>query len=92
MGASRVTAFASKQSPDESSHLLPEGTLWRLDVLANAEPIRDGFRYGTTPSGAFQHTPPDRPAPSLEFGVKYHFVVVELVGLLSLNCTFTLER
>lgn len=81
------------QNPGVPPNLdLPEGTLWRIDVLADSSPIQDGFRYGTTPSGVYQHTPPDRPAPALEFGTKYHFVVVKQVGLLAVNCTFQLER
>jgi hypothetical protein len=27
----------------------PEGTIWRLDVLPNAEALESGFRYATTP-------------------------------------------
>lgn len=71
---------------------LPEGTLWRLDVLPNAEPIRAGFRYGDTPAGSYQHTPPASPAPALPFAKTYHFVVIKYVGLTSVNCTFELGK
>jgi len=71
---------------------LPEGTIWRLDVLPNAEPIRAGFRYGDTPPGSYQHTPAASPAPALPFATTYHFVVIEYVGLTSVNCTFELGK
>jgi hypothetical protein len=71
---------------------LPEGTLWRLDVLPNAAALKDGFHYGSTPAGSFQNTPPSTPAPALEFGKRYHFVVIQYVGITQTNCTFTLER
>ncbi|HEX2872056.1 MAG TPA: hypothetical protein VHP33_12385 [Polyangiaceae bacterium] len=69
---------------------VPEGTLWRLDVLPNAEPIRAGFHYGDTPPGSYQHTPAATPAPRLYFATTYHFVVIKYVGLTSVNCTFEL--
>lgn len=69
---------------------LPDGTLWRLDVLPNAEALREGFRYGETPPGSYQHTPAASPAPRLYFATTYHFVVIKYVGLTAVNCTFEL--
>jgi len=84
---------ANTQNPGVPPNLdLPAGTLWRLDVLPSDDPISAGFRYGTTPPGSFQHTPASTPAPPLFFGKTYHFVVVPLVGLTSVNCTFELQR
>jgi hypothetical protein len=71
---------------------LPEGTLWRLDVLASAPAIQGGLRYGSTPPGTFQRVPADAPAPNLQFGHRYHFVIVESVGVTAINCTFELRR
>ncbi len=71
---------------------LPEGTLWRLDVLPSADALVSGFRYGATPKGSYQNTPPATPAPKLYFGKKYHFVVIKSVGLTAVNCTFELGK
>jgi hypothetical protein len=68
---------------------LPEGTLWRLDVLASANPVDSGVRYGTTPEGTFQYWPEKTPAPKLTKGKTYHFVALRDVGLLMSNCLFT---
>ncbi|MES1183712.1 MAG: hypothetical protein ABUL60_07835 [Myxococcales bacterium] len=71
---------------------LPEGTLWRLDVLPSADALPSGFRYGTTPPGSYQHTPEAGPAPQLYFGKTYHFVVIKSVGLMDVNCRFELGK
>lgn len=71
---------------------LPEGTLWKLNVLPNAPALKDGFHYGATPTGSYQHTPEATPAPQLYFGKRYHFVVVQWVGLMAVNCTFELGK
>ena len=68
---------------------LPEGTLWRLDVLASAEPIASGLRYGTTPEGSFQVLPVERAAPRLERGREYLLTVLRDVGLPNASCLFT---
>ena len=67
---------------------LPEGTLWRLDVLASQQPIASGFKYGTTPRGTFQHTPETTAAPALVPGQRYHMTVLLDVGLPIVNCIF----
>jgi hypothetical protein len=66
----------------------PEGTLWRLDVLANAEALENGFRYGTTPDGSFQVVPAAHPAPALDAGNTYQLTVLRDVGVTSTNCLF----
>jgi hypothetical protein len=71
---------------------LPEGTLWRLDVLPSADALPAGFRYGTTPAGSYQHTPAAEAAPQLYFGKTYHFVVIKYVGLTAVNCRFELGK
>lgn len=66
----------------------PEGTLWKLDVLASAQPIEPGLKYGTTPPGSFQALPATEPAPQLEPGRIYQLTVLRDVGLPLANCTF----
>jgi hypothetical protein len=66
----------------------PKGTLWRLDVLANAEALKSGFRYGTTPEGSFQAIPDARPAPALDSGKTYQLTVLRDVGVTLTNCLF----
>jgi hypothetical protein len=68
---------------------LPEGTLFRLDVLASAAPITSGVAYGTTPAGSFQAYPEDARASTLEEGTRYHLYVLKDVGLPLANCVFT---
>ncbi len=68
---------------------LPEGTIWRLDVLASANPIESGLRYGSTPEGTFQSFPEKTPTARLTKGQKYHFVALRDVGIMMSNCIFT---
>lgn len=66
----------------------PEGTLWRLDVLASADAIEDGFAYGATPEGSFQAWPERGRAPALAEGRTYHLFVLRDVGVSIASCTF----
>jgi len=68
---------------------LPEGTLWRLDVLASQPPVASGLEYGTTPDGSFQVFPETGRAPALEEGTTYHIAVLLDVGLPVASCLFT---
>lgn len=67
----------------------PEGTLWRLDVLASADPVAAGFRYGTTPAGSAQAIPLAGRAPALQVGTTYQLFVMRDVGSVAANCLFT---
>jgi hypothetical protein len=67
----------------------PEGTLWRLDVLASERALPSGVEYGTTPEGSFQHVPAAHAAPALHEGTTYHLNVLLDVGLPTANCLFT---
>jgi hypothetical protein len=71
---------------------LPEGTLWRLDVLPSAQPMASGLAYGTTPTGSFQAFPPRTAAAPLEPGATYHLTVLRDVGLPVTNCLFEYGR
>jgi hypothetical protein len=67
----------------------PEGTLWRLDVLADQPALASGsLRYGTSPTGSFQSLPVRGPAPELLVGKNYHLVVLQDPGLPIANCEF----
>jgi hypothetical protein len=67
----------------------PDGTLWRLDVLASAAPLPPGFSYGQTPPGSFQMLPEQGAAPALERGTTYQLAVLKDVGVPLANCLFT---
>ncbi len=67
---------------------LPDGTLWRLDVLASADPLPSGIAFGRTPPGSFQTYPEHSPAAPLQRGTRYHFYVLYDVGLPAANCNF----
>jgi hypothetical protein len=68
---------------------LPAGTLWRVDVLASAAPMKGSFAYGSTPEGSFQVEPASQRAPALEQGQRYKLYALRDVGLPVINCTFT---
>jgi hypothetical protein len=68
---------------------LPDGTVWRIDVLASAAPLAGTIAYGTTPDGSFQTQPAAESAPALERGKNYKLYVLRDVGLPVINCIFT---
>jgi len=68
---------------------LPEGTLWRIDVLASAAPLAGELAYGSTPEGSFQVQPAAERAPAMERGKRYKLYALTDVGLPSINCNFT---
>lgn len=68
---------------------LPEGTLWRLDVAATANPLASGVIYGTTPTGTKQKFPANAEAPSLTKGESYWLYVLKDVGFPISSCIFT---
>jgi hypothetical protein len=67
---------------------LPDGTLWRLDVLASAEALHGEVRYGETPKGSFQAVPSSGHAPALQVGTRYKLYVLQDVGVPVINCNF----
>jgi hypothetical protein len=68
---------------------LPDGTLWRLDVRADHEPLASGVPFGRTPPGTFQVFPESTPALPLTRGETFQLVVLRDVGLSLVNCLFT---
>jgi hypothetical protein len=67
---------------------LPEGTLWRLDVRANAKALTSGIAFAQTPEGTFQAYPDSTPAAPLSRGERYQLFVLLDVGVPLVNCTF----
>lgn len=67
---------------------LPNGTLWRLDVLASHAPLQGSLAYGSTPEGSFQTFPAAEPPPALQEGRRYKLYGLRDVGLPVINCAF----
>jgi hypothetical protein len=68
---------------------LPEGTIFRLDVLASQAALMSGVPYGSTPPGSFQAYPERGLAAPLSRGTRYRLYVLRDVGVPLANCTFT---
>ncbi|MCA9567181.1 MAG: proteinase inhibitor, partial [Myxococcales bacterium] len=54
---------------------IPEGTVWRLDVAPDSDPIDSGLAYGSTPAGTSQAVPATGDAPALKAGTTYYLYV-----------------
>jgi hypothetical protein len=69
---------------------LPEGTLWRVDTVPPAAPMKTGeVRYGDIPAGARQVFPADDGAPpALVSGATYVIYVQTDLMLPSTRCLF----
>jgi hypothetical protein len=67
----------------------PEGTIFRLDVLASADALEESVIYGTTPEGTAQSIPESGRAPALISGRSYQLFVAEDMALPVTNCVFT---
>ncbi len=83
-----VSRLGSKNPGVPPNLDLPEGTLWRLDVLANAKALTSGIAFGQTPEGTFQAYPESTPAAPLTRGESYQLFVLLDVGVPLTNCTF----
>jgi hypothetical protein len=67
----------------------PEGTLWRLDVSPDAEPLESGAVYGATGvEGTTQRVPADGAPPALTTGESYYLYVLADVGIPITRCVF----
>lgn len=68
---------------------LPQGTRWRLDVLASEAGVESGsIVYGATPAGSFQMFPQANAAQPLTLGQSYRLYVLRDVGVPLANCSF----
>lgn len=69
---------------------LPEGTLWRVDTVPPAAPMKTGeVTYGEVPSGSRQVFPGDGAPPALASGETYLIYVQTDLMLPSTRCLFT---
>jgi hypothetical protein len=67
---------------------LPEGTIWRLDVRPDANPIQRGLAYGGVPQGASQRFPEAGRPAALTRGSAYYLYVLADIGLPITRCLF----
>ncbi len=69
---------------------LPAGTLWRVDTLAPAVPVKTGeIVYGTVPEGHEQEFPVEGPPSALVEGQTYLIFALADVGVPMTRCLFT---
>lgn len=66
----------------------PDGVLWRLDVMPNAEALSPGIMYGEVPEGTYQVTPDNGTAPALVSGQEYHLYILRDILVPICNCLF----
>lgn len=71
---------------------LPEGTLWRVSLPVEGEPLASGkVRYGITPEGALQTHPIDGSTPPpLQSGTRYYLYILNDVAVPLARCIATL--
>jgi hypothetical protein len=78
-GAARYVYVLEKgsRSPTVPPNLdRPEGTLWRIDVPPDGDPLASGsVRYGDLPTGTVQQIPADGPPAALTPGREYYLYV-----------------
>ena len=68
----------------------PDGTLWRVDVPFDGDPMEPGtVNYGVVPTGATQAIPAEGEVSALEAGEKYYLYVTLDVGVPVTRCLFT---
>ncbi|MGK3996499.1 proteinase inhibitor [Sorangium sp. So ce1024] len=83
---------ADAENPGAPPNLdLPEGTIWRLDVPASAEPVRSGIAYGEVPRNTRQGYPAQGRPEGLVPGTKYYLYVWADVGIPITRCLFEVE-
>lgn len=69
---------------------LPEGTLWRVDLPMDGDPVPSGtVRYGEVPEGMTQAWPLDGGAPPLEMGKDYYLYAAADIMYPISRCIFT---
>lgn len=68
----------------------PEGTLWRVDTVPPAVPMKTGeVVYGEVPDGHTQKVPSTSTPPALEPGRRYTIFALADVGVPVTRCVFT---
>jgi hypothetical protein len=71
---------------------LPAGTLWRLDVGPDDDPVTTGLDYGATPPGTRQAFPAAGAPAALQAGSTYYLYVLRDIYQPLTRCLFTYER
>ena len=80
---------ADSENPGVPPNLdLPDGTLWRLDVPPDAQPIDSGIAYGVVPEGLTQRFPSEGAPAALVSGETYYLYVLLDVGVPLTRCLF----
>lgn len=67
---------------------LPDGTLWRLDAAAGADPIASGLIYGAEPQGTVQKLPAAAEPAALTPGETYYLYVLADIAFPITRCLF----
>ena len=91
--ATSTSLSAEAKSPTVPPNLdLPEGTLWRIDVPFDGQPVMSGtFRYGEVPAGLTQKLPQSGSPPALQSGQRYYiYVSADVIQPLT-RCVFTAQ-
>jgi hypothetical protein len=70
----------------------PDGTLWRIDTVPPATPVRTGsLRYGVVPEGHKQVLPEAGSPEALVSGRSYLLFALADIGIPMTRCRFTME-
>ncbi len=82
---------ADARSPTVPPNLdLPDGTLWRIDVPSDGDPVRSGeVVFGDIPSGTTQRVPATGVPPALVPGTSYYLYASRDVLVPVTRCVFT---
>ena len=82
---------ANSSSPAVPPNLdTPTGTLWRVDVPVEGNPMSSGtVRYGVLPAGQTQKFPQEMAPRALESGQSYYLYVTADVAIPITRCLFT---
>ena len=70
---------------------LPDGTLWRADVLFDVPAFEPGVAYGTLPEGALQRAPAQGTPEVLRSGSQYYLYVLRDIAIPIARCLFTAQ-
>ena len=82
---------ADARSPTVPPNLdIPEGTLWRIDVPSDGDPVRSGeVVFGDVPSGTTQRVPAAGDPAALVPGTSYYLYASRDVLVPVTRCVFT---
>jgi hypothetical protein len=82
---------AGSKNPGVPPNLdLPMGTVWRLDILPNGQPIESGISFGQIPTTAIQQFPREGMPSALVSGNQYYLYVLRDIAIPITRCLFTM--